>query len=180
MHTLDKNRSEGMKAQARILDKYMSTAPIGKVEWIGLRPAHKSAMLTQSAVEAIAGKGLEGDHQSSRSNGSTRQVTLINAEDIRALEQLMNLTEIHPQRLRRNIVVSGLNLHAMRYQLLRIGSALSRVQAHCHPCLRMERELGESALLSMYGRGGYCAVVEEGGTIALGDCVERVGQANLI
>lgn len=161
-----------MKTQARLLSRYMPTAKAGRVEWIGLRPCHKGDIEIVERVEAIENRGLLGDHRAARVSESARQVTLINLEDIHALQQLLAREAIAPALLRRNIVVSGINLHAMRYQSLRIGSATLELNAPCHPCQRMERAVGEGAFISMYGRGGYCARVIAAGRIAVGDALE--------
>jgi len=164
-----------MKTQARLLAKYLDTATSGQIEWIGLRPTRKAAMLTPSSVYAKAERGLQGDHSAKRANGSARQVTLINMEDIQAIANLMQHDAIDPAILRRNIVISGLNLHAVRYQLIQIGNVILEVGAQCHPCSRMEKALGKGALLNMFGRAGYCAKVIQGGEIKVGDQV-RVTQ----
>ena len=153
----------------------MDSAKPGYVEWIGLRPSRRAEMLVHSEALAKVDKGLDGDHSAKRANGSARQVTLINAEDIQALSSLLQMQSISPSILRRNIVVSGINLHAMRYQLLKIGDAILEIGAHCHPCSRMEKALGSGALLAMYNRGGYCARVVQGGHIKVGDSI-RVTQ----
>ncbi|KZY68202.1 hypothetical protein A3742_16820 [Oleiphilus sp. HI0071] len=164
-----------MKTQAKLLAKYMDSAGPGYVEWLGLRPSRRADMLVQSEVTAKTEKGLCGDHSAKRASGSARQVTLINAEDIQALSSLLDLASINPSVLRRNIVVSGINLHAMRYQLLKVGDAIVEIGAHCHPCSRMEKALGAGTLLAMFNRGGYCARVVQGGSIKVGDTV-RVTQ----
>lgn len=164
-----------MKTQARLLAKYLDSAAPGRVEWIGLRPERKAPVIAVDRATALADRGLEGDRSAKKANGSARQVTLINAEDITALASLLHLAKIDPEILRRNIVISGINLHAMRYQLVQIGDAILELGAHCHPCSRMERSLGKGTLLCMYGRGGYCAKVIQSGMIRTGDRV-RVTQ----
>jgi MOSC domain-containing protein YiiM len=166
-----------VRAQAKILDKYMSTAAKGVVQWIGVRPERKGLVKPLSSVKVVENRGLEGDHSFVKANGSARQVTLINAEDIDALARFLNYSQIDPAILRRNIVISGLNLKAMRYQTLLLGTAVIEIGAHCHPCSRMERALGKGALLAMYGYGGYCAKVVKSGALNVGDEVRRI-QAN--
>ncbi|TNC80645.1 MAG: hypothetical protein C9356_13080 [Oleiphilus sp.] len=158
-----------MKTQVKLLSRYMPSAKAGRVEWIGLRTARKAEMAVVERTEAIKNRGLSGDHRAARDNDSARQVTLINLEDIKALQHILDSDVIDPSVLRRNIVVSGINLHAMRYQLLRIGGAVLEIGAHCHPCQRMEKALGAGGFVSMYGRGGYCARVIQAGPVALGD-----------
>jgi len=164
-----------MKTQARLLAKYLDNAESGTVTWLGLRPSRKADIKVCQEVFAKADRGLVGDHSANRASGSARQVSLINAEDIDAIAALLKRSEIDPSCLRRNIVIAGLNLHAVRYQLLQIGSAIIEVGAHCHPCSRMEKTLGKGAVLSMFNRGGYCAKIIQAGTISVGDEV-RVTQ----
>jgi MOSC domain-containing protein YiiM len=163
-----------VRTQAKLLDKYMGTAAKGTVQWIGVRPERKGRMNMLDSVEAIENRGLVGDRSCEKSNGSARQVTLINAEDIEALARFLNYENIDPAVLRRNIVVSGLNLKSMRYQTLQVGTAVVEIGAHCHPCSRMEQALGKGALLAMYGYGGYCAKVLKSGVINLGDELLRL------
>jgi len=172
-------KEDAVKTQAKLLEKYMPSALAGRVEWIGLRPARKQTMTVVDSAMAISGAGLEGDHKSARNNGSSRQLTLINEEDIGAMRGLLALDAIDPGLLRRNIVVSGMNLHAFRYQRLRIGEAVIEIRAHCHPCVRMEKTFGAGGVIAMYGHAGYCAVIEQGGRISVGDKVERIGQDTL-
>lgn len=158
-----------MKTLTKLLNGYMPTAPIGRVEWIGVRPERKAPMIELTQTVAIEDRGLKGDRSALKASKSGRQVTLITAEDIQALAMTMGREAIDPALLRRNIVVSGINLHSMRYQTLRIGDAILEVGAHCHPCSRMEKALGEGGFLAMYMRGGYCCKVMQSGLISVGD-----------
>jgi MOSC domain-containing protein YiiM len=83
----------------------------------------------------------------------------------------MSLPSIKPARLRRNIVVSGINLNALRRQRFRVGKALFEATQLCHPCARMEQELGSGGVVAMLGYGGLCARIIEAGVIACGDAV---------
>jgi MOSC domain-containing protein YiiM len=70
--------------------------------------------------------------------------------------------------LRRNIVVSGLNLNALRRQRFWVGEALLEATQLCHPCARMESELGPGGVIAMFGYGGLCAKVVQSGAIDCG------------
>lgn len=76
--------------------------------------------------------------------------------------------------LRRNLVVTGINLTALRYQQFSIGDALFEANALCHPCRRMEQELGKGAVAAMLGHGGLCCKVLKSGQIRTGDRVKAV------
>jgi MOSC domain-containing protein YiiM len=142
----------------------------GRVEWIGVRPAHRAPVELRERVEARAGVGLAGDRQR---RGGRRQVTLIQAEHLEILASLLGAGRgpIDPARLRRNIVVRGLNLLALRQARFRVGGALLEATGTCDPCSRMEETLGPGGFNAMRGHGGITATVLEPGIIALGDVV---------
>ncbi len=153
------------------LDKYLGTLGTGKVQWIGVRPQRREPLQSLSRVQAVADLGLEGDHRMSKTPGSGRQVTLISQEFITQITAHLGEADLDPARLRRNIVVSGINLNALRRQRFRVGDALLEATQLCHPCARMEAELGPGGVIAMFGYGGLCAKVIQSGAIECGAAV---------
>jgi MOSC domain-containing protein YiiM len=156
------------------LDRYAKDLAPGRVSWIGLRPVRREPLQAVSTVKACAGLGLEGDHRMSKTPGSGRQVTLISEEFIAQIERFTGLTSIEPAILRRNLVVSGINLNALRRQRFRVGEAVFEATQLCHPCARMEEALGKGGVAAMLGHGGLCAKIIEGGAIQVGDAITVV------
>ena len=70
--------------------------------------------------------------------------------------------------LRRNLVVSGLDLTALQGARLRIGEVLIEVTGTCPPCGHLDRLLGYDAQVLLHGRGGMRAGVLEGGELVAG------------
>jgi len=143
----------------------------GKVEWIGLRPAKKAPLNKVSTVNASSQSGLEGDHFAGQYS-QKRQVTLIQAEHLVTVASLMGVEQIDPGLIRRNIVVKGINLLALKEKQFKIGEAILETTGLCHPCSRMETNLGEGGYNAMRGHGGITAKVVKGGEIKQGDTVE--------
>jgi MOSC domain-containing protein YiiM len=144
----------------------------GRLDWIGLRPRSRIPVLAVQAAEASRDRGLVGDRHLERGGGGKRQVTLIQAEHIVAMARMIGRDNIDPGVLRRNLVVSGINLLALKDREFRIGAAAFRCTGPCHPCSRMEEALGRGGYNAMRGHGGITAAVLAGGVICLGDSVE--------
>ena len=155
------------------MSKLLQTIPqVGKIQWIGIRPTRRAEL--EEVIEATISKenGLEADHYSNK--GGTRQVTLIQAEHLLAIASMLGQKEaISPFLTRRNIVVSGLNLNALKDQQFCMGKeVILQGTGYCHPCSRMEENLGLGGYNAMRGHGGITAKVVQGGTIKKGSKVK--------
>ena len=144
----------------------------GVVEWIGVRAKKREPLTELSAVNALTGKGLDGDHYSAR-NGK-REVTLIQAEHLAVIASLLHIEKVQPQQLRRNIVVSGISLLALKEKQFAIGEAIFEMTGLCHPCSRMEQIFGSGGYNAVRGHGGITARVITAGCIKLGDSVKAI------
>lgn len=165
-----------MRSQQTLFNRLTIGLPPGRLQWIGLRPARREPMVEVTRVRAIAGLGLEGDRRCQGREGSARQVTLISSEFIEQIRHYLGRDALSPALLRRNLVVSGINLNALRHQEFVIGEVRLRATALCHPCRRMEEALGRGGVAAMLGHGGLCAQILTDGEIACGDRVEKIDQ----
>lgn len=151
----------------------LATLPqVGKLVWIGLRPASRAPLQSVAEAEILAGRGLVGDHRLSRTAGGKRQITLIQYEHLAAVASLTGRPEVAPELLRRNLVVAGLNLLALKGRQFRVGNCLLEYSGPCEPCSRMEEVLGPGGYNAMRGHGGITAKILEGGLIQVGDEVK--------
>ncbi len=142
----------------------------GRVRWIGVRSERYEPLTIVSEVTAQAGIGLAGDHY--QDPGGKRQITLIMMEDLEKAAADLDRKEIDPGLVRRNIVISGVDLHRYKQGFLRLGPCLIEVTGECHPCQRMEKNLGKGGLKSMANRGGVTGRILEGGLIQIDDPVK--------
>ena len=161
-----------MNALAKLTSQFPRA---GRVQWIGLRPKRDVPMLEVNEVNAISGKGLQGDRYASGSG--KRGITLIQAEHLPVIAALSGHEKIAPATLRRNIVISGIPLIALIGKKFRIGDALFEGTDACEPCERMEAALGSGAYNAMIGHGGLCARILQGGKISIGDSLVAIEEA---
>lgn len=149
----------------------------GRVEAIIVRGHPRLPARLIERTHARAGIGLADDRLGQRGEAelSTRQVTLIQHEHLSVIAQLARVPAVDPVALRRNLVVSGINLLALKNARLRVGEALLELVGPCHPCSRMEEAIGRGGYAAMRGHGGMTARILEDGVVAVGDAV--VGQS---
>jgi MOSC domain-containing protein YiiM len=147
----------------------------GRVESIIVRGHPREPARSIDASRAIAGVGLEQDRLGQRNEAelSTRQVTLIQHEHLPVIAQLARVAAVDPVGLRRNLVISGLNVAALKNQRLRVfvdgaPEALLEIVGPCHPCSRMEESIGPGGYVAMRGHGGMTARIVKGGWIRVG------------
>lgn len=149
-------------------------APIrpGRLLWIGIRPARRGPIIEVQQATLSPEEGLIGDRYGGRAGGK-RQVTLIAREDMAAMASFVGRPDLHPSVLRRNLLVEGINLLAVKDRQIEIGGVVLQVTGERHPCSRMEEELGPGGYNAVRGRGGLTARVLSGGRMSIGDEVRR-------
>ncbi len=158
------------KTLSELLD---SLPQVGRLEWIGLRPARRAPIKVMQEVQAIADHGLSGDRSGERAGGR-RQVTLIQAEHLPAIGAMSGREGVVPEWLRRNLVVSGINLLALKDRQFSIGHTLFEHTGLCEPCSYMEEVLGPGGYNAMRGHGGITAAVLTDGVLRVGDPVRVI------
>ena len=154
----------------------------GRIEAIWLRPQRGAPSLSVGSAVALAGRGLEGDRSAARAaaspDGHKRQITLIQAEHLPLIGAWLGREDVDAGTMRRNLVVSGLNLLAARspwagepLQVHLGDAAIIEITGPCDPCSKMEATLGPGGYNAMRGHGGVTARVRQGGTLSVGDAV---------
>ncbi|MDA0682950.1 MAG: MOSC domain-containing protein [Bacteroidetes bacterium] len=161
------------------LNALLNTLPQkGRVEWIGVRPARDAPVIERQQVKITKAGSVEGDRFSG-GEGSKRQVTLIQAEHLSAIASLLHRPEADPALLRRNIVVSGINLLALKDKSFYVGTVHLRFTGHCQPCSKMERNFGPGGYNAVRGHGGITATVLGDGSVSVGDAVIAASEAQV-
>lgn len=141
-------------------------AQVGRLDWIGVR-AERRADVAAVPVAEVTESGLIGDH----GRPGKRAVTLIQAEHLPVIAALSGHMTVTAAQLRRNLVISGINLAALRRGQVRIGAVVLTIEGPCPPCSRMEETLGHGGYNAVRGHGGWYAAVACPGKIQIGDPV---------
>jgi MOSC domain-containing protein YiiM len=155
----------------------------GSVEGIYIAPRRKELPSGAGSVEAVAGKGLEGDRyfaddgtfsDDPRSNG--RDLTLVEAE---AIERLARDTgvELAPAETRRNVVTRGVALNDLVGRRFTVGEAECIGRRLCDPCSHLQKLTQPGVLKGLVDRGGLRADIVRGGVIRPGDRLQELGEA---
>lgn len=155
-----------MQVMSELLARH---AQSGRVDWIGVRPARRADVTAVHQVQVVP-SGLEGD----RARAGKRAVTLIQAEHLPVIAGLLGVDAVTPDALRRNLVISGINLGALKGRDIAVGTAVLRVTVICAPCSRMEETFGHGGYNAVRGHGGWCAEVVTPGLVTRGDVVRVV------
>jgi len=137
----------------------------GKVEWIGIRPERKAPVISKESVIVNLETGIEGDHPTN----AHRQVTIMSKEHLEAVSSSLGSDSFDPSITRRNILISGMDIDNLENSKVRIGGVLLEITGPCHPCNRMDENMGEGGRLAMVGKSGWTTRVLEGGKIEIGD-----------
>lgn len=148
----------------------------GIVEWIGLRPARGEVVRVTETATLTPEAGLIGDRFDGPS-GADRQVTLIQKEHLSVIAQLLGKSSIDPALTRRNLVVSGINLTALKGKHFQVGDVVLEGTGACAPCSKMEVALGPGGFNAMRGHGGITARVVSGGEVRVGEQIKFVALA---
>jgi MOSC domain-containing protein YiiM len=140
-------------------------------------------MQPRTSVQALAGRGLEGDRyslgQGSYSNlkrPAARHVSLIAREAMQASnEELVRqgLTPFEPIETRRNIIVEGIDVYTLLGHDFQIGAVRLRGSEPTLPCNIPSAVAGKTGFREAYhDRGGIRAEVLSDGIISIGDFIQ--------
>jgi MOSC domain-containing protein YiiM len=136
---------------------------VGRVEAITLVVDSTGATRTVDAVDAEAGRGLDGDYHS--------DLTLIAAEALEGLREDTGIA-LTGEQSRRNVLTRGIDLNALVGRRFTVGSVEAVGVELAEPCTKLQRISGEKGVLrGLVHRGGLRADVVSGGTISVGDPV---------
>ena len=151
----------------------------GSVTAIHVAPEAGAEMEPKREVDAVEGRGLEGDRYF-RAEGSwsgeagrdlsdaDRALTLFESETLDLVERDADIS-LEPGDHRRNITTEGVALDHLVDERFRIGEAVCEGVDLCEPCGYLESLTEEGVYEALVHRGGLNARIVSSGTIRVDD-----------
>jgi len=128
-------------------------------------------------VNALAGKGLEGDRYLlgvgtySKKPQPGRQVTLIKSEMLELLKDKFDIT-VKPEESRRNVLTKGVEINDLIGTEFYVGTVRLRAHRITQPCLYLEKLLDQPGLYNeLWDNGGISCEILTDGIIKEGDII---------
>src|SRR5437763_12543525 len=146
----------------------------GLIEGIYVASEARQPLVEVAAVRAVRGRGLEGDRYFlqvgtySNHPGNGREVTLIEAETLEALQRELGV-DLAPAGSRRNVVTRGVPLNHLVGRRFRVGEVLLEGIRLCEPCAHLGALTEKGVVPGLVHRGGLRTVIVEAGTIRVRD-----------
>lgn len=119
-----------------------------------------------SSIDIRAHLGIVGDRYFGQRAHVTASVTIMSIESIERLG-----ADLDPADTRRNIIVRGLDIDAMRGQEFELGGIRFMAHRPANPCAWMDVALAPGAHKALRGRGGMRCEPLTSGTLHLGPAV---------
>jgi hypothetical protein len=144
-----------------------SEAGVGVVEGLLVAPDAEAPLARLKSVEAIAGRGLDGDRYANgrgtfSTTGRGYELTLVEAE-------VLDSVDLSWEQARRNIVTRGVSLNALVGRRFAVGSVECIGRRLAEPCSHLEKLARPGLLRPLVHRAGLRADIIVGGTITVGD-----------
>lgn len=134
-----------------------------RVEAIHLGPEKAGALSPVDSVQAVAGKGLEGDRKFKENGAKPGQaLTLVEAAVVEGAGLPAGGT-------RRQLTVSGTGLNDLVGKKFKVGDVECYGVELCEPCEHLESMTRPGIIKELVHRAGLNADILTDGTIAVGD-----------
>lgn len=119
-------------------------------------------------IECVAGHGVRGDRFFDYKDNYKGQITFFSAEVFDGLRAQFPQVHKGPGVLRRNVIVSGVDLNALIGEDFELQGVRFHGTAHCRPCYWLDHAFAPGAEKALAGKGGLRARILTSGSLAVG------------
>ena len=138
------------------------------------RPPGTSPLIEKERIECVAGKGLLGDRYFNHAEDYKGQITFFSAEVFERLCAHFGIREKPAGVVRRNVIVSGIDLLSLIGCEFEMQRVKFRGTQHCAPCEWMEVAFAPGAKEFLQENAGLRAKILSDGELHLGDAQLRI------
>jgi MOSC domain-containing protein YiiM len=131
-------------------------------------------------IECVAGHGIRGDRFYDYKDNYKGQITFFSSEVFEKLTRHFGLTSKSAGVLRRNLIVSGIDLNDLIGEEFAIQGVRLRGTGHCKPCYWLDHAFAPGTEDFLAGNGGLRAEILTDGAIAVGDAQLVLAEPRLI
>ena len=133
------------------------------------KPPDDYPLVDVPQIECVAGRGIRGDRFYDYRDNYKGQITFFSFEVFERLSRHFDLTTKSPGVLRRNLIVSGVDLKELIGEEFSIQGVRLRGTGHCKPCYWLDQAFAPGTEDFLEGNGGLRAEILSDGLIAVGN-----------
>ncbi|HEY0368323.1 MAG TPA: MOSC domain-containing protein [Chthoniobacterales bacterium] len=132
------------------------------------RAADDYPLVQVDRVECVAGHGIRGDRFYDYKPNYKGEITFFSQEIFDALRAKYPQVDKPPGVLRRNVLVSGVELNSLIGRDFELQGLRFRGTAHCKPCYWLDQAFAPGAEEALAGNGGLRAQILTSGSLTVG------------
>lgn len=144
------------------------------------KPPDDYPLVEVPRIDCVAGHGIRGDRFYDYKDNYKGQITFFSLEIFERLTEHFGLTSKSAGVLRRNVIVSGIELNDLIGEEFSIQGIRLRGTGHCRPCYWLDEAFAPGTEDFLEGNGGLRAEIVSDGAIAVGDAQLVLAEPRLI
>ena len=144
------------------------------------KPPDDYPLVEVPRIECVAGHGIRGDRFYDYRDNYKGQITFFGFEVFEELARHFGLTSKSPGVLRRNVIISGIDLNTLIGEEFSMQGVRLRGTGHCKPCYWLDQAFAPGTEEFLEGNGGLRAEILSDGEIAVGDAQLLLAEPRLI
>ncbi len=144
------------------------------------KPPDDFPLVEVPRIDCVGGHGIRGDRFFDYKDNYKGQITFFSFEVFERLARHFGLTNKSAGVLRRNVIVSGIDLNDLIGEEFSIQGVRFRGTGHCRPCYWLDQAFAPGTEDFLEGNGGLRAEILTDGAIAVGDAQLLLAAPRLI
>lgn len=128
-------------------------------------PAGDAPIVELDAIDCVAGRGVRGDRFFDYKPDYAGQITFFSSEVFAALCAALQVHDVPPSAVRRNVITRGADLNELIGREFEVQGVRFLGVCECRPCYWMDRAIAPGAEEWLKGRGGLRAKILRDGML---------------